>query len=392
MGFFRNLFKRKEKKVIEEQEWDQVVYVRDQVNFHVEIERSRYVTNCLEQMAEASREIETLTSEYNQVTSYLTDMEEIEALPGEEKEEIKRIATNLQALSGERDKYKGKKNRMPDGEFYKLRGIEDQMEEGIKKLREAEEYHVLIKQDMQRLDGERHAYEYRSQELIGLLENYKGMAVIFLTALVLCIALLFVLQFAFSMNTTAGYMIAIVSAVAAIVALSLKYTDSEKERIKVEKSINKLILLQNKVKIRYVNSINLLDYLCLKYDTDCAATLERKWKKYQKEKEERKEYAETESKLEYYQRQLINELYRFRVQTPSRFIHQINALLDKREMVELRHELILQRQSLRKQLDYNNEVGKNAKTEIIEVSKSYPEYAAEIMEMVDKYETSYEKL
>jgi len=389
MGFWKNLFRKKNKEVVNYEENDEFVYDRTHVDF-VEVEqRNRYITGCLEQMAEASHEIELLTGEYNLVTSYLTDIEEIEVLPEEETQEIHVIAQRLQALEEERIKYRGKKNRMSDTDFLKLRKQEAEMEAGIRKLREAEEYHVLVKQDLQRLDGERHAYEYRRQELYGMLDNYRGMAVIFLTALVICIVMLVILQFVFEMNTTIGYFIAVLAAVAAIVAISMKYVDVEHERIKVENAINKLIQLQNKVKIRYVNNFNLLDYLCMKYDTDCADTLERAWKKFLLEKEERKEYAEAEAKLEYYQKQLINHMYRFRVKTPERWVHQTNALLDKREMVEIRHELILQRQSLRKQLDYNNEVAKNARQEIMEVARTYPKYAGEIMEMVDHFEKEY---
>ena len=54
---------------------------RDDVDMHDKKQRERYVKACLEQMAEASKELETLGSEYNLVTSYLTDMEEIDALP-----------------------------------------------------------------------------------------------------------------------------------------------------------------------------------------------------------------------------------------------------------------------------------------------------------------------
>ena len=49
-------------------------------------QRGQYVRGCLEQIAEASKEVETLQFEYNMVTSYLKDMEEVEALPDKEKE------------------------------------------------------------------------------------------------------------------------------------------------------------------------------------------------------------------------------------------------------------------------------------------------------------------
>ena len=53
---------------------------------------------CLEQIAEASKELENLQFEYNMVTSYLKDMEEIEALPKEEKEILSECAKKIDAL------------------------------------------------------------------------------------------------------------------------------------------------------------------------------------------------------------------------------------------------------------------------------------------------------
>ena len=144
--------------------------------------------------------------------------------------------------------------------------------------------------------------------------------------------------------------------------------------------------LQNKVKIRYVNNTQLLDYLYIKYNTDSAAKLEKNWQNYQQEKEERKQYAEAEAKTEYYRKQLVEQLARYRISNPARWVNQVSALLDKREMVEIRHNLILQRQNLRKQLDYNKDVADTAKREIKDVAEMYPAYAQEILHMVDKYD------
>lgn len=389
MGFWRKLFRRKKKTEETEAQWDQVVYSRDGVDFTDGEQRQRYVVNCLEQMAEASRELDLLTGEYNLVTSYLTDIEEIEALPEEEKEELLRVARKLNGLEQERAAYQGKQNRMPDGEYYMIRKQEDEVEEGLTKLKEGEAYHVLVKQDLQRLDGERHAYDYRRQELLGILANLRGMAVIFLTALVLCLLMLAVLQFGFEMNTYVGYFLSVGAGAIAITVLCVKYTDSDRELLRVERAINRLIQLQNKVKIRYVNNTNLLDYLYIKYNTDSAAKLERRWEKYLQEKEERKQFAEAEAKLEYYARQLVSRLSRYRVKTPERWVHQTRALLDEREMVEIRHDLILRRQSLRKQLDYNNELAQTARGEVRDIVLNYPQYGEEITQMVGEYEKRY---
>lgn len=384
MKWWKKLFGNKNKE--EEEDWEHIVYKRETVDFRDAGQRERYMESCLEQIAEATKEIDLLSGEYSLVTSYLADMEEIEALPEEERAVINQTASKLIGLEQERMKYRDKKNRMKDAEYYRVRKQEQEIEEGIRKIREGENYGTLIKQDLQRLDRERHAYEYRRQELGGLQNNLRGMAVIFLTALVICLAMLLVLQLAFDMQTYVGYFVSIMAAALALTVLCVKYLNADRERERVEKTVNKLILLQNKVKIRYVNNSQLLEYLYMKYNTDSAARLEKLWKQYLEEKEERKQFAEAEAKTEYYQKQLVSQLSRYRVVDPVRWINQVSALLEKKEMVEIRHELILRRQALRKQMDYNNGVAEDAQKEILEIAGKYPAYAKEIEEMTKQYE------
>lgn len=386
MGLFSKLFRKKKHRENVIDDWETLVFDREDVNFKDREQRIGYVSNCLEQMAEAARETKLLTGEYSRVTSYLTDMEEIEALPEGERSELNTIARRLVSLEQEKVKYKSKKNRMDDADYYRLRKQEDELQEGIGKLKECESYSAKIKQDLQRLDRERHAYEYMRADLDVALNNLRGMALIFLTAFVICVIMLLILQFAFKMNTQMGYILAVAAVAVAITVVWLKYTDSVKELDRVESAINRLITLQNKVKIRYVNNKNLQDYLYMKYSTNSAAALEKLWIQYQQEKEERKEYAEAEAKTEYYQKQLVSKMSNYRVVSPERWTGQPEALIDKREMVEIRHGLIVRRQALRKQLEYNNNVAETARKEIMDVVGKYPVYAAEIMEMVERYE------
>lgn len=83
MNLFKKLFgkkKKTEEPVYEVEDWNQIVYDRDDLQINDKEQRQEYVKGCLEQIAEASRELENLQFEYNMVTSYLKDMEEIEEI------------------------------------------------------------------------------------------------------------------------------------------------------------------------------------------------------------------------------------------------------------------------------------------------------------------------
>lgn len=388
MGFWSRLFHRNQVRTTDENDdWEQIVYEKDMVDFKNQEQRSRYIINCLEQIAEASKEAEILSGEYGLVTAYLTDIEEIELLPEEERNQLNEIARRVDVLEKECDIYHGKKDRMKDSDFQHMKRQESEVMEGIRKLKECEHYDELVRQDLKRIDRERHAYDYRRAELSTAMNNFRGMVIIFMTAFILCIILLLILQFGFEMDTKIGILMALGSVAAAVSVLVVKYMNREKELQRVENTVHKLIQLQNKVKIRYVNNNNLLAYLRMKYNVDKAEILEKRWLQYQEEKEERREFAEAESKAEFYREQLLMKLRQYRITDPDRWANQPAALLDKREIVEMRHELILRRQALRKQMDYNNGIAGKAREEMKAVVKEYPMYASEILAMVEKYES-----
>ena len=391
MGIFKKFFDRFRKKPEEmdyEEEWEESTE-EERVDFTNREVRDEYVRNCLGKIADASKELENLNFEYNTVTSYLQDMEEIEAIPEEEAEELKSCAKRVELLQSSRDDYMGRKRRMSDSRFQQIERMLDEIEEGCSKLKEAEQYQELIKKDLSRLEGEKHAYFYRKNELVNTIADTKGMAIICVTALGLCFVLLLGLQFLLEMDTKIGYLITAGVAALAITMIYVKHMEAKRELKRVELSINKIILLQNRVKIRYVNNTNLLDYLYLKYDVTSAEELEKAWNMYDQEKEEREKCRRAELDLDYTQQELLKILRRYQVKDPAIWLHQTEAILDHKEMVEIRHGLIIRRQSLRRRMDYNRDmVAGSAKKEIKELVNRYPEYGKEIIETVEKYEKS----
>lgn len=387
MGFFKWLFgKNRIEETEVPMEEETLCYERDAINFHDEIERGRYLMSCIEQIGEAEAELDLLKAEYNLVTSYLTDMEEIESLPKEESEELKAASRRVVTLEKDIQAFVEKKSRMSDSDFKRMQSQESELEDGIKKIKEAEKFRRLIQQDLQRLDGERNAYQYRKTELLTIMANLKGMATIWLTALAVCIVMLLILRFGFEFDTSLGFLISVGVSAIAVTVLYVKYMDAQNEVNRVEKASNKLILLQNKVKIRYVNNVQLLDYLYMKYNVESGQKLEKMWKLFQQEKQDRKQFAELEAKLEYYREQMLKILKRYRLHDPDRWIHQAAAVVDVKEMIEIRHGLIVRRQALRSQIDYNQKVAETASNEIREVATLYPQYQVEITDLIDRYE------
>ncbi|MBQ9926939.1 MAG: hypothetical protein IJO65_03080 [Lachnospiraceae bacterium] len=382
--------KNRENPIYEVDDWNEIVYDRDDLQINDKGQREDYIKGCLEQIAEATKELENLQFEYNMVTSYLRDMEEIEALPEEEKEILRESAKKIAVLEEEQSGYRDRKRKMDEEQYRQMERMEEEVQEGCEKLSKAEEYQELIKRDLRRLDGEKQAYLYRKSDLHRILEDTRSMAIVCSTAVVVCILILMVMQFGFEMNTKLGYLAAAALGAIAITAIFVKHNNSVTELAQVENAIGRLIRLQNTVKIRYVNNTNLLDYLYMKYNVSSAVELSKNWQQYVEEKAERERFLKAEKELDRYQKDLLHELRRYQVKDPMVWLHQIPALLDKKEMVEIRHGLIIRRQSLRRRMDYNKEViaGK-AQAEIKDLVEKYPKYAKEILSIVGEYEKNF---
>ena len=342
-------------------------------------------------MADATKELENLTYEYEMVTSYLKDMEEIEALPPEESEQLKECARRVAELQDSKADFMERPRRISDEQYQLMERIADEVEEGFEKLTEAEEYQALIKQDLGRLEGEKHAYLYRKNEVMSIIADTRGMAIICVVALGLCILLLLFLQFFLDMDTKAGYLLTALTAAVVITVIYVKHLDARQELRRVENGINKIILLQNKVKIRYVNNTNLLDYLQLKYGVGSAKELMELWNNYRAERAERENLRKAERDLDHNERELLQMLKCYQIKDPAIWLHQTEAILDRKEMVEIRHNLIIRRQSLRRRMEYNKEVvAGGSQKEIKELVEKYPQYTKEIMGAVEEYEKKFQ--
>ena len=396
MNFFRRIigrlrdFRKRYDFPTEYDAWEEVVYDRSNISIHRQEERHEYVKGCLEQIKDASLETDALRREYNIVTALLKDMEDIESLPADEAQALKAIAGRLSELRSVRAGHEHQKAPMDELEYGRIDALREEVESACAKLAGAEEYHAKVKQDMKHLVGEKEAYLFRKQELQRLTEDLKSLMVISLCAVGVCVILLLVLQFGFEMNTRIGYILTAGVAAVAITLIFLKHNDATHDLKRVEKSINKIILLHNSVKIRFVNNSNLLDYLRIKYGVRHSGELTKIYQDYLAEKARREALRQMEEALDSAERDIVRFLRHYKLYDPLIWVHQTAAILDRREMVEVRHKLIIRRQSLRRRMDYNNEVvAKKAQDEIKDLVEEYPRYAKEILAMVAEYEGKY---
>lgn len=384
MGFWSNLFRGKNTTEYDAQVNEAQYY--EVSNFTDDTQRTRYIESCLEQMKAASDEIDLLNREYDSVTAYLNDTDEIERLPEHIRTPIQDCATKLIRLEKEFTNYTSKKDLLSGEDYALMERLEDEMPEGYEKLKKSEEYQKLIKEDMRRIEGEKQAYYYRKAELKGMLANIKGVFFICVVAAITCVIMLLILQFGFELDAQIGYILTAGATAIAFTVLFVKNIDMQQEAAKVEKSIGKLIHMHNTVKIRYVNNTNLLEYLYMKYNVDSSALLKELWDKYVSERAERERFEQTKYDITFYRDELLQHMRKLHIADPDIWIHQAEALVNRKEMVEIRHSLVERRQNLRKQMEYNKDVAVDAQTKLKDMIHAYPKYANQVLQQLEVFE------
>ena len=83
---------------------------------------------------------------------------------------------------------------------------------------------------------------------------------------------------------------------------------------------------------------------------------------------------------------LIAELDKVKLYDSSVWPSQVDAIIDPREMTEIRHTLNVRRQKLRESITFNTNTIENSKARIQAIIYKNPVMAKEILAMLDKYE------
>lgn len=117
-----------------------------------------------------------------------------------------------------------------------------------------------------------------------------------------------------------------------------------------------------------------------------AYELEQKYQAYIEMKEEQKKILEVTNNLTNAETDLMNILGRLGVIDTHIWIAQVKAILNPKEMVEVRHNLSIRRQKLRNQIEYNENRIEDAKNNIKNITKKNPEYAKEALQILDMYD------
>lgn len=338
-----------------------------------------------DQIVDATYQMEDLRVEYEMVTSYFTDIQTIEELPQNVRKEIMDIAKKIAFLENETSEFLHSDDRISDENFRMIQSIEPELSEVLGQLKDLEDMDMKIKRDMKHLEAEKNSQEYLQDNIENRQSKLRMFIACFGTVSVLLVVTLAVIGLLTENNLIIPILL-ILLVVAGMAALSVvTYRNLSYEFKLSEMRENRAINLMNKVKIKYINNTSTLDYLYSKYNIKSLRELEYLYDQYLIMVDEVRKYQKTSGDLREHTEALSKLLFSYGVKDPDIWTKQSLALIDSREMVEVKHSLNVRRQKLREQIAYNEELRLNGLKDIREMLKVNPELRDQVRKELEVY-------
>lgn len=376
MGFFK---RRKKKKNLDEFLEDYPVG-EGQEGIKHQVEHQ--TLGVCEQMMASARELEETKREYRLVTDYLNDIQKLEELPEEEMNKIKETAQNILGLNQVREEYTHKKKRLSDAQFMQMEQLKDEIPDDIRRLSNNENYQSMVRRDMENLEGEKSEWNYYVESVEREQKFLKVGMVALLVVFLVGVGILGYIHYYLYRD-----MLLFLSFFLLFVAVAgscgiLRIQNNIRELKHANACINRAVTMSNQMKAKYVNVTNAVDYACEKFHVRNSMELNYLWEQYMEAVREQEAAEKNSEDLEYFSRKLVRELKRFQMYDAAIWVHQANAIVDKKEMVEVKHYLIVRRQKLRSHIEQQVAQLKESRKQILDLLKDNWEYKNEILEVL----------
>lgn len=370
MKFLKKLFSRKKNKLEEVSKR----YEADTTLLHGKKDVAvikNYILESCEQLTKDVSELSNDRHEYRTVTNYLTDIQTIENLHTDDRLKIEDIAANIISLNESRNASIEATKRMPDSQFMEMDKYKDSAPAAIRRMKENEENQQVLKRDMDYLEGEKLEWTYEKNELFAEIKHLKK-AMFFLLAIMASLAVLFlVIRFAMHMDAGLYGFLILGLLFIAILVIVLRMINDKTQIKQSQVNYNAAVTLQNRIKLRYVNATNAVDYVKEKYHVTSARDFEKQWELYLDICKEKERLERTNDDLIYYKEVLVKLLRKYQLYDAAIWQYQVNALVYPKEMVEIKHSLLERRGKIRSRLETITDSIDNRYKEIYAVAKEY---------------------
>ena len=390
---FSNFFKKFRQGQDYDEEYDQSEYATLQTeNIVTELNQSEtaqtknYVVDLCEQLINTSNDLSDAKEEYQLVTNYLNDIQVIEDLEDEIRKPLAERAAYVAKLEQQRTDFLKTERRISDTQFEQMQEEDEHLPGIIRRLKSNETYLDAIKKDMAYLEGKKLEWTMQRNSAVKIQKAMRQAAIYLFVLFATIMALFGILSWYLKTDLTLPMTIAAIIAVIYGGYVLIRFQNSTRGIRQADVNRNHAITLENHVKIKYVNIKNAVDFICEKYHVRNAYELQFLYEQYQAEAWDKEQFRKTSDELNYYSKSLIDYLHHLRLYDSRVWINHANAIVDSRELVELKHNLLTRRQKIRSRIEYSVRSIEEMKKEVIKNMDKMGNQAPQILDILRKIE------
>ena len=375
--------KKKDKRIEDMMEQIQLESGMGEASEQKETQTEHDMLERCEELIEMMRELEEAKSEYRVVTDYLKDIQIIKEIPQEDMEELQEIAGNVAKLNQARDNYLHTTKKLSDAQFLQIQQDEKEIPEAIRRLEANEAYEAATKRDMTYLEGAKQQWVYCMEEVKDEMRKLRITSYVLFGIFVIMLAVVLVLQVGWKVDTRWIFTIMIAAMAIGGFFVYFRMQYNRKLLKKCEVNINHAISLSNKVKFKYVNTKNAVDYACEKYHVHNSRELIYIWEQYRDTLKEKERYIQTNEDLEYYNAKLVRKLKQYQLYDAKVWVRNPEAVYNSKEMVEVQHNLISRRQKLRERIEYTTQSIEGLRKEVEPYARTHSQMIPELQQILE---------
>ena len=321
-----------------------------------------YVKEVCEELIDVTYRMEDIKREYKVITEYLTDIQRFEELPDNMSRDIIDTARRIEMLDNSRQTYLQSENLLSVDQYTRIETHKNEIVDTIKNLNEMEMRDCMLRNDMGHLEGEKDDLKFMRDEYTDSILRVRGIIIVVLVLFLLATAMIAIIAVTTNASVRVYSLIVGVVAVVSFAIAYIRYLDIKHEVKYTDAKIKRAVSLLNKVKVKFINNTNTLDYVYEKYGVNSSKQLEFLWAQYNQMVNDERKYMQANSDFRVCCDELVDKLKQIGMKDPLVWPKQTNALIDSREMVEIKHNLHTRRQKIREQLSIFEKNRINAKT------------------------------
>ncbi len=384
MGIFASKKKKKEIRAAKIDDAFNRVYTQIEGidNWEDPKKLEHYILDSCEQIIASTKAMERQKMEYRIVTRYLNDIKAIENLPKETAKDLRNTASKICELEQNLLEARAIERNITPEQFEVISDDEDDMPDIIRRFSDDEIYQAKLKRNLSYLEGEKSRWEIEREELQAQNKLFKRMSMVVMVAFLTFIILLLVMYQAAQIDISIWVFIVLFVCAVSGFAIFLRQNVISKENKVAIIHLNQAISMLNVERMKYVNVTNSVEYTKDKYQVRSAAELQYVWEQYQDKVRDQQRYIQNNDDLEFYNDKLERILGSIGLADDKIWLNQVNALIDRQDMSDCRHRLVVRRKKIRDRLEDHRKIVQEERDEIDRLMTRHEHYLPEIQEII----------